>query len=281
MEMSIARGLIDQGTMPNLGRFLDGAAWSLLEHSPGLVVGSVWPTLSSGCGPSYHGFYCDLEIEPGTYESQRWGPWRIEVPRVWDVLSAAGKRCAILDVPITRPSENLNGVQICEWGAHDRFVPLSGAPAPFVNQVVDEIGAYPVQPKCDDYAMADDWDGLRDALHEGIRLKERISSTWLARGPWDLFWTVFGESHCAGHQFYERRPEWLVDVYERIDASLGRLLAQVPADATVIVMLSHGMGNHHDGTHLVNEILRRLEVANGAENRWITRRERAIRRVQR
>ena len=58
-------------------------------------------------------------------------------------------------------------------------------------------------------------------------------------------------------------------------------LQQSKAKSKVIVLLSHGIGNHFDGDHLIHEILRRIDVANGGESRWITWREKALRRVQR
>jgi predicted AlkP superfamily phosphohydrolase/phosphomutase len=51
----------------------------------------------------------------------------------------------------------------------------------------------------------------------------------------------------------------LLQVYQEIDASVGRLLASVKRDATVLIHLSHGMTDHNDGTHLLDEVLKRLE----------------------
>ncbi|HEV2867427.1 MAG TPA: hypothetical protein VGX37_13030, partial [Allosphingosinicella sp.] len=53
----------------------------------------------------------------------------------------------------------------------------------------------------------------------------------------------------------------LLQVYREIDASLGRLIAAAPERASLLVHLSHGMAAHHDGTHLLDEVLRRLDRA--------------------
>src|SRR5262249_49944255 len=73
----------------------------------------------------------------------------------------------------------------------------------------------------------------------------------------------------------------LHDVYELLDGALGRLLGEIGDDGTVIVLLSHGMGRHDDGDHLLAEILRRLDVADDSARGLGTLRERAYRRVQR
>ena len=112
------------------------------------------------------------------------------------------------------------------------------------------------------------------ALLAGVDAKARLAEHYLAQGGgWDLFATVFAESHCAGHQFWAAHDtsnprheaqgarelgDPLRDVYVSIDAAIGRLLAQTSEDTTVFVLASHGMGPHYDATYLLDEILRRL-----------------------
>ncbi len=296
LDSGVARELMNAGRMPNLAAFLDTAAWGPTENPPGLIVGGVWPTITTGCWPDHHGFYCDLQIEPGTYEARRTTPADLAVPQVWEVVAAAGKRCVTLDAPVATLTGRDDVVQLVEWGTHDRLLPLCSTPPGLADDVVREFGEYPVQPKCDHYTRAGDAAGLVAALHAGIAAKERLATAYLERGPWDLAWFVFSESHCAGHQFWAIHDEAdpmhdpalraelgdpLLEVYEALDAALGRLLAKIGDDATVAVLLSHGVGRHDDADHLLGEILRRLDVAEDGSHRVIGWRERAHRRIER
>jgi predicted AlkP superfamily phosphohydrolase/phosphomutase len=108
-------------------------------------------------------------------------------------------------------------------------------------------------------------------------MKRRLSHDLLHGRPWDLFITVFGEGHAAGHQQWHlhdpSHPRFdagvqdfiggdpIARVYAGLDAALGKLLATVDERTTVLVILSHGMGPHHDGTHLLEEVLRRIDLA--------------------
>jgi predicted AlkP superfamily phosphohydrolase/phosphomutase len=91
-----------------------------------------------------------------------------------------------------------------------------------------------------------------------------------------LFLSVFGEPHSVGHQSWHlhdpthprhdptlraKLGDPLQQVYEVMDQALADLLERVDEDATVLVLLSHGMAPHYDGTHLLAEILRRLDAA--------------------
>jgi predicted AlkP superfamily phosphohydrolase/phosphomutase len=296
MSPDLALQMAHDNRMPNLARLLSTGACSETQNPPGLVVGGVWPTLTTGVWPSTHGFYSERQIIVGSYEARIPTPEVITVDRVWDVLSRAGRRCAILDVPITAPARELNGVQLVEWGAHDRFIDTCSTPRSFASEVLERHGTYPVQPKCDPYTRRGDVEGLAQALVLGIDAKERLATFVLSSDDWDLFWAVFAESHCAGHNFWSlhdpdhpahdptlRRElgDPLVEIYERLDAALGRLLDQIGDNATVMVLLSHGMGAHYDGGHLLFEILQRLDVADDGPRRWRSAAERLRRRWNR
>ncbi len=110
----------------------------------------------------------------------------------------------------------------------------------------------------------------------GVDAKARLSADLLAEGGWDLFVTVFGESHNVGHQLWHVHDEThprhdpavrarigdpLTTVYEALDDGIATVLAAAPPDATVVLLLSHGMQAHHDGTHLVDALLHRLHRA--------------------
>jgi hypothetical protein len=51
----------------------------------------------------------------------------------------------------------------------------------------------------------------------------------------------------------------LAQVYQRLDAALAALVQAAGPDATVLLLLSHGMGPRYDGCHLLDELLRRLD----------------------
>ena len=296
MDSGIAHALMADGRMPNLAAFVESSAWAPTDNPRGMLVGGVWPAITTGCWPDHAGFYCDLQIVPGTYEARRRDPNVISVPHVWDVLAAAGRRCAVLDVPVSKLSERDDVVQLAEWGTHDRLLPPGSAPPSLVDEVIREFGDYPVQPKCDQYAQRGDRRGLLAALEAGVATKERLASAFLERGPWDFVAVVFSESHCTGHQFWSlhdqadpaydaaQRAELgdpLHRMYQVLDGALGRLLDQIGDDATTVVVLSHGMGRHDDADHLLSEILRRLDVADDGARHLVTWRERGYRLLQR
>ncbi|MBV9310704.1 MAG: hypothetical protein JOZ73_07725, partial [Solirubrobacterales bacterium] len=59
----------------------------------------------------------------------------------------------------------------------------------------------------------------------------------------------------------------LARVYEEMDRALARHLRLADEDTTVLVLLSHGIGPHNDGTHLLPEILRGFDRSYGGGGR--------------
>jgi predicted AlkP superfamily phosphohydrolase/phosphomutase len=261
--------------MPAMAGLLDSAAVVNTIAPLGFFVGADWPTIYSGTTPSRHQFLCSGLVRGGTYELAGNGPIA-GVDTVWEACSRRGMRVASLDAPHAGVPEELNGVQLVEWGCHDRHATPRSYPARFVDEVNDTYGPHfgtrdhdltHFSP-CDwlhrsgrHRTPAEDRRLLADVLESHLR-KRALTLDLLDRGDWDLFFSVIGESHCTGHQFWkfhDREHQWhdpqarrllgtdpLRAVYGAIDETVGMALERAGRDTTVFVHLSHGMRSHYD-----------------------------------
>lgn len=290
MDAGIARHLAAEGRMPALAGLLERGAWSTVTNPPGLVVGSTWPSFWTGLWPSRHGFYCYQQVEPRSYKVRRYNPHDIAGRPFWLALDDAGRRTCIVDVPLVPLTQPRHGLHVIDWGTHDRMLDTAVHPDAFATEMRAAVGSYPLVGRCDHYAERGDWDGLYATLVAGIEKKTDLHLKLLARGGWDVFAGVYAESHCAGHQFWwahdPRHPRYseaagdpLLKVYEALDRALARTLEALPGDATLCVLLSHGIGSHHDADHLLRDILFAFDDALGRASPWVVWRERIVRRV--
>ncbi len=292
MDPALTERMANDGRLPAFRELFGSAARLPIRNPPGLFVGSLWSTFFTARSAVQTGFHCWEEIVPGGYERRLTTADAIRGVPFWETLSDAGKRVAVLDVPHSRAGAALNGVQISEWGCHDRHFGFRTHPPELTQQVVDRFGLHPLlstdpfsvrEWAPDDYMFregplrtGEEEKALLAALLAGADAKRRLSASILADGPWDLFLSVFGEPHSVGHQSWHLHDashprhdasvrshlgDPLAQVYEKMDAALADHLEQIDPEATVIVLLSHGMGPHYDGTHLLPEILRLLDAA--------------------
>lgn len=292
-DRELVRELADAGEMPTFRHLFDTAAVVDVVPPPDVLVSANWPSFTTALQADRHDYLCWVRVEPGTYEWRHRPPSEIKGRPFWDTVSDAGRRVAVLDVPHGRAaSDGFNGYQLFEYGCHDRHFGTRSWPPSLLDTVLERVGPHPVGmlpeqrdgnfAPCDflhragRYRTPDENAAWWDELSLGIDRKQAVSLDVLDEGGWDLFLSVFGEAHCAGHQAWHlhdpRHPEHdpasvarigdpVREVYRRFDTVLAEHLTRAGDDTAVYVHLSHGMGPHFDGTHLIDIILRRLDPA--------------------
>jgi predicted AlkP superfamily phosphohydrolase/phosphomutase len=290
-DPELARGFAAEGDMPNLARLLTTGARARFANEPGYFVGSVWPTLMTGAGVDRHHWFTGTRFRPEHYD---YVAHPLTEKTVWERCHEAGLKVAVFDAPHVKAIEGLNGVQVCEWGCHDRQYGTHSWPPSLVAELEARHGTHPIgtmsphdDPRhspCDyvhrqgETRSDEETVALFSDLLEGIVRKTAASLDLLDRGGWDLFYCVFGESHCAGHQLWhlhdvmhEQHNRGLLarmgiddplrEVYRQLDVALGEHLKRLDDESTALVTLSHGIRAHYDSTHLLPAILSRLDDA--------------------
>ncbi|HEU4371531.1 MAG TPA: alkaline phosphatase family protein [Methylomirabilota bacterium] len=267
-----------EGVLPSVRALVARGVVGDTESVEGFFVGSTWPSFYTGASPAEHGIHSLVQLRPGTYELDRCytGDFVKREP-FWNHLSRAGRRVAILDVPLTGVCRGLNGIQTVEWGSHDANYGFQTWPPGLAREVRARFGSHPLSESCDqDHRSPAEFVDLTRRLVAGVRAKAALTRHYLARGDWDLFVQVFTEGHCAGHQgwhLHDRSaPGWdaatvattgdpLRDVYVAIDAAIGDILTDVGRDTLVVLLASHGMSYRLGAQFLLQDVLVRLAAA--------------------
>jgi predicted AlkP superfamily phosphohydrolase/phosphomutase len=299
-DLDVAQRLAAAGRMPNLAHLLRHAAVAETRAPIGVFVSSIYPTFATGLSPATYDYHCWVAFERGGYELHPTLPDEVQSPPLWRQLSAAGRRTAVFDVPHF-PVEEIDGAMVAEWGCHDRHFGTASYPHTLVDEIDERFGPHPVgtltgsqfapcdySPRRGDRRSRGEQQELWTNLLVGQQRKTDASLHLLDQGGWDVFLTVHGEAHCTGHQFFHLHQRChprhdpvlralmgdpIAQMYERLDASVGAHLERAGDDTTVYVNLSHGMQAHHDGDHLLDQILFRMALFDGssATPGWRTR----------
>jgi len=266
------------GTLPTLRTLRARGLTGDTESLEGFFVGSTWPSFYTGASPAEHGLHSLVQLRPGTYTLERRAHGElVRREPFWVHVGRAGHRVAILDVPLSRVTSELNGIQMVEWGSHDALYGFRTWPPRLAREVTARFGAHPLTDSCDvDQRSPEQFADFTRRLIAGVRGKAALTRHHLAHGEWDLFVQVFTEAHCAGHQAWHLHdhssPGWdaravavtgdpLRQVHVAIDAALAEILADVGRDTLVIVLASHGMSHRVGAQFLLGEALVRLGAA--------------------
>jgi predicted AlkP superfamily phosphohydrolase/phosphomutase len=271
----LIRRWADEGKLPALRALMDGGVSGTVAGVEGFYVGSTWPSFYTGLNPAGHGIYRIEQFRSGTYEFFR----PFDIPDgiggtpFWRLASDAGRRVAVLDVPLSRVEPRLNGVQSVEWGGHDAVFGFRTSPPEWADEIRATVGPYPLPEDCNgDRRTAADFEGFVAGLERATSMRAQLTLDVLRREPWDLVVQVFTEAHCAGHQCWHLHDpnhpahdpgiraelgDPLERVYRAVDAGIARIVEQA-GDARVLVFSAHGM-SHFRGAHfLLPRILHRL-----------------------
>jgi predicted AlkP superfamily phosphohydrolase/phosphomutase len=276
-DTNLIREWAADGTLPTMRSLLSRGLVGHTASVEGLYEGSTWPCLYTGTNPARHGFHRLTQIRPGTYEFYRCNPGEfIKREPFWNLLSRAGKKVAILDVPLSGISGGLNGIQMVEWGSHDAVYGFQTWPQGLKADVTRRFGNYPLGTCCDSNGRApEDFCRFRDHLIEGVNKKCELTLYYLKQDNWDFFAQVFTEGHCAGHQCwhlhdpahpnYHRNTVSLTgdpirEVYVAIDRAIGEILAQVDEDTLVVFLATHRMSYSMGKDFMLGQILEKLHV---------------------
>ena len=246
-----------EGHLPAVAGLLRNGRGQAVDTTADALHVSGWPSLYTGTHPGEHGVYYTFQPAPGQQGWLKFQGDQYGRPTFWSLLARAGVRCSVLDAPYTHP-EPAGASQVIDWGSWAPYWKPASTPAELVDRLTRARGRYPLGFHALDVGM----DRLDPAemsrkLVPAARAKTQAALWLMAERPWDLFFTVYGESHAAAHYCWGDEGA-LRAVYEEIDRGIAALVAQAGPEATVYLVSGDGVGPNQAGWHLLPEVLRRL-----------------------
>lgn len=254
---------------------LDGADWTILEpwrqagHLPHLDAlyrrgqggwlrstirpesSIAWATFATGVNAGRHGIFSFSGQIPSSYRTTLQTAAAIRAPTFWQMAAAAGRRLALLNVPMTYPPAPLPGGVI-----------VAGMLAPDTRSAF--VWPPDLKPRllaaAPGYVIQVDRAGLSlrhffRATTQAIRARTQAARWLLAQAGWDAAIIVFTETDrlqhyslhllAPGHPRHDPRtvaallPD-LLAAYQALDEAVAALVEAAGSDATVILLSDHG-----------------------------------------
>lgn len=250
--------------MPRMNDLLRRAQFGTLRTIDPPITVPAWAVMFTGVDPGSLGIYGFRHRRPGTYfQTYSPTPQMLTRPTVWDLLSRAGRRVAILGMPPGYPPPRVNGIYLSDFltpeSARDPIWP----PALWPEIMKAAGGTY----RFDVTFRADDRDRIARELFDMTRRRWAVARTIWQREPWDLFalheigpdrlhhafWKYFDPSH-PRHEAHTEFATIADRYYALLDEEIGALLDTVGPEVTVLLASDHG-SQAMDGCFCINEWL--------------------------
>jgi len=232
---------IDAGHLPTLAKLQAGGAWGGLRSTIQFLTAVAWSSFLTGLNPGKHGIFDFARRIPGTYDQELTNAAVRSGRSLWRILSDAGCRVGVVNVPMTFPPEAINGFLIS--GLDTPGLDSGYTQPPELKAEVNDVHFIAVSTVGKSHEQY-----LKETL-EGV--DQRFALLWrtIEREPLDFYMWVEMETdaiqHCSWHLMddpAQPNHDAILQVYKRIDQHLAKLVDELPDDVTLVVMSDHGAG---------------------------------------
>jgi predicted AlkP superfamily phosphohydrolase/phosphomutase len=252
--------------LPTIRSLTERGTYGILRSCEPPITVPAWSVMTSSRSPGSLGFYGFRNRKDHSYDAMAFADSRaVKVPRVWDLLSQAGRPVVVLGVPQTYPVSEVNGVMISCFLTPDTERSQYTYPAELKTEIERLVGRYLVDVE---NFRTDAKENLLGQIEEMTAKRFQVAEHLLETRPWDLFFMVemgtdrihhaFWRFFDHEHRLYEPGNPYeqgVLDYYKALDEKMGRLLSHVDDDTAVLVVSDHG-AKKMDGGICVNEWLR-------------------------
>jgi predicted AlkP superfamily phosphohydrolase/phosphomutase len=236
---SLLERLGGEGRLPNLARLRGEGTEVELETPAAHFPASAYQDLYRGVEVGDHGLFYPFQWAAAD-QRVRLATQFLAPPPIWDRLGRAGRAALAIDPYECHRPVAAAGELYCGWGMRERVVlerwavPDGGDRGPRRRHgrppdVTEVFGEQSQREK-------------RRLRERFLRAPARVADLAVERlraGEFDLAWIVFAAPHLAGHRLWGDPA--LAEIYEEVDAQLGRVLAALPDECDVIACSVLGM----------------------------------------
>jgi predicted AlkP superfamily phosphohydrolase/phosphomutase len=266
---------MEEGSLPTLRSLRDNGIWVTLLHPTAIPSAAVWPSIFTGALPGKHGIIHNLQFDSNSQTIVLTHPSQCVLPPFWRLLDQGGHRSTIVDVPFNYPLSGFAGTQILDWGTYERHYRSHSLPREVLTDIEARFGAYPFGAEMSRDAPWSErrFRRVRAELLQGVRLKGEAIRWLLSGSTWDFFMAVFGETHPAGHYFWnygasgddspksaaaDDGNESIKTVYKAVDEEIAKIVDALDAQTMLLIVSGQGMGENSAHWHFLPEVLSRL-----------------------
>ena len=255
-EPGVLEAWIAAGHLPTLARLKQQGCYGHLSNTEHYRAETPWTTFISGQVPEKTGYWGPIKYDPSTYSVKEVGAYAYQENPPFYALGDKRKVIAF-DIPQSALSDDVDGLHVLGWGAHSPMTASHSTPADALADIIAKYGEHPAFLK--DFAECRNLHALtrlQKAMAVGIERKANICANLLNQQEWDLFLTIFGETHTAGHYMWHlSQPDHplycmaeagaedlMLKTFIEVDQAIGKILAASPQPANVVIFAAHGMG---------------------------------------
>lgn len=257
------------GRLPTLARLMTTGVHGPLQSTFPPMTGPAWTSFATGTNPGKHGLYDWIARQDNSY---RFGPVTAldgKRPTLYGLLSAAGRRVCVFNVPMTYPPTPVNGLMISGMPAPNTNVTIT-YPAGLFSEILTAVGDYILYPDPGQAYSDSGVAAFLQRLYRCTELRLKTLAYLRQREEWDFCMVVFNGTDTISHALwkygdpnhplhdqpgYAKHGQAILDYYCYLDQQLQPIVDSLDNNTTLILMSDHGFGPFHKFIHVNNWLI--------------------------
>lgn len=288
---TILQSLMQAGHMPQLSRLAQAGISGVLHSTIPPITPAAWSTFMTGCNPGKHGIFDFQGYDREQHRTYFVNATSLRMPTLWQLLSRHNKRVAVVDLPVTYPPPQINGVIISGLMTPSRASTFTH-PAALLRELETHLGyEWPLLKEEDEHGRIQaDFDGFLRKMQLFLTSRVEAMLYLLQHEIWDFaflqlqavdflqhaLWKYLDDSHPAYHE--KRHQQVIHHFFKPLDHALGELFSlakkTMGEDTLIVVLSDHGFQRHNTRAELnhwlfANGFLTPQSRRNGMKKNWM------------
>jgi predicted AlkP superfamily phosphohydrolase/phosphomutase len=269
----IMKPMIDRGKLPTFARIMKEGVHCGLNSTIVSNSAPAWTSFATGKNPGKHSISGFFRLMPNSYQLKLLNGTDNRAKALWEVLGEHGKRSIVMNIPMTYPPKEINGLLISGLDAPSLNCDFTH-PRELKDELLRVVPDYKINLHLGGYLHSDKRRRKAiDVMLSCIRAREKAVLYLMKSHAWDLFAVRFNSPDNVQHQFWkfmdERHPLYdpkspkvlkdaIFTIYDELDRVAASIMSQLPEDCTLMVMSDHGAGPRTNKTIRLNAWLKSL-----------------------
>jgi len=230
-----------EGHMPNLVQLLEEGSLRRINSVYPTVSSVAWSSFMTGRNPGKHNIYGFIDRRLGTYQTYIPTSRAMKTDTLWEILSRAGKKVIVVNVPVTYPPRPVNGILVSGFLSPNvdkaAYPPEKAALLKRLGYIVD----------ADPWAARQSKDKALVEVNAAFDARAKTTFYLMDNEPWDFFQMHVMETDRLYHFLWQQMetddpvyaPQFMAFI-RKIDDMLGQLRAKLDDRTTLVMMSDHG-----------------------------------------
>lgn len=240
--------LAKKGKLPTFSKIINNGYHAPLDSVIPVLSSAAWSTFMTGTNPGKHGIYDFVRTDERNYKLVPVTRLDIKYPSMWKLMSDAGKKVIVINVPMTYPAEKVNGLMIT--GLYTPDHQSFAYPLEYNSKLLEK--GYLLNRTI--FNPQENLDFYLEETYQRLEKNTNIILDILREEVWDFATVVYRETDEIPHGFWHftdpMHPKFvpskyrnsIEDLYIRMDEIMSRYLDLAGNSTDIIVVSDHGTG---------------------------------------